>query len=88
MESERLLAELKTVVERCGISCELHDLSDNELNIRSGLCEVDSGRKLILDSRLSETGKIKIIIETLKSENLDSIFIPPAVRGVIEPCED
>ncbi len=88
MESERLLEELKTVAERCGISCELRDLSDNELNIKSGLCEVDSRRKLILDSRLTETGKIKIIVETLKSENLDSIFMPPAVREVIEPCED
>jgi len=88
VESERLLAELKSVVERCGISYELHDLSDNELNIKSGLCEVDSRRKLILDNRLPETGKIKIIVETLKSENLDSIFIPPAVREIIEPCEE
>ncbi|MFQ5432163.1 MAG: hypothetical protein ACE5EN_06615 [Nitrospinota bacterium] len=88
MESERLLEELKTVVERCGISYELRDLSDNELNIRSGLCEVDCGRKLIIDRRLTDDGRIKIIVETLRSENLDSIFIPPAVREIIEPCEE
>ena len=88
MESEQLLEELKTVVERCGISYELRDLSDNELNINSGLCEVDSGRKLIVDSRLTDAGRIKFLIETLRSENLDPIFMPPAVREIIEPCEE
>lgn len=88
MESEQLLEELKTVVERCGISFELRDLSDNELNIKSGLCEVDSGRKLIVDRRLTDAGRIKFLIETLRSENLETIFMPPAVREIIEPCEE
>ena len=88
MESEQLLEELKTVVARCGISYELRDLSDKELNIKSGLCEVDSGRMLIVDSRLSDAGKIKFLIETLRSENLETIFIAPAVREIIEPCEE
>ena len=88
MESEQLLEELKTVVERCGISYELRDLSDKELDIKSGLCEVDSGRKLIVDRRLTDAGRIKFLINTLRSENLDSIFIPPAVREIIEPCEE
>ena len=88
MENEQLLEELKIVVERCGISYELRDLSDNELNIKSGLCEVDSQRKLIIDRRLTDSGRINIIIKTLKSENLDSIFMPPAVREIIEPCEE
>ncbi len=88
MENEQLLEELKTVVERCGISYELRDLSDNELNIKSGLYEVDSGRKLIVDRRLTDAGRIKFLIETLRSENLDPIFMPPAVREIIEPCEE
>jgi len=88
VESERLLEELKSVVERCGITFELRDLSDNELIIKSGICEVDTRRKLIVDNRLTETGRIKIIIKALRAENLDSIFMPPAVREFIDQCEE
>ena len=88
MESERLLEELKSVVERCGISFELRDLSDSELNIKSGLCEIDSGRLLIVDKRLTDAGRIKLIVETLRSEDLDPIYMPPGVREIIEPCEE
>jgi hypothetical protein len=86
MESERLLEELKDVLAKCGISYELRDLSDSELNINSGLCEVDAERKLIVDRRLPEKRRMDFIVKTLRSENLESVFMPPAVREIIESC--
>lgn len=88
MESDRLLEELNEVLERRGISLEMRDLSDNELNIRSGLCVVDLERRLIVDRRLPEHGRIEFILKILRSEELDTVFMPPAVREIIESCRD
>lgn len=86
MESDRLLEELNEVLQRRGISLEMRDLSDNELNIKSGLCVVDLERRLIVDRRLPEHGRIDFILKILRSEELGGVFMPPAVREIIESC--
>jgi len=84
MDSDRLLEELKEVLLKCGISPEIRDLSDNEINVNSGLCEVETERRLIMDKRVSTGKMVDMILNVLESENLDGIYLPPAVRETVE----
>jgi len=84
MEPELLLEELKSVLEKCGITLEMRNLDDEELTIHGGYCEVKKEQRLIVDRRLPVTVQTKTVIDFLRNENLDGIYIPPRVREIIE----
>ncbi len=81
---ELLLEELRNVLEKLGITLETRNLDDEELTIKSGYCEVRKEQKLIIDKRYPASIQAKTIIDFLKNENLDGIYIPPRVREIIE----
>lgn len=80
MDTEALFTALEETLAHCGIELDIRDLADDEYNIRSGLCEVEGRRVLILDKRLSPKTHAAIMADTLKDENLDTIYVSPAVR--------
>ncbi len=85
MNREQLFEQLISALEKCGIIVEFRNLGDSEINIKSGLCEAGSRRMLIMDKRLPLQQKIELSLKTLESENIDDIFVPPAIREMIEP---
>ena len=74
---------LVLTLERCGVNVEIRDLADDDVNIKSGLCEIGGRRTLIVDERLGENGRVAAAMEALRSQNLDGIFVPPAVRELL-----
>ena len=78
---------LVQTLERCGIFAEIRDLSDDDLNIKSGLCEIGGRKILIVDERLGEEGRIKTAVSALRAQNLDGLYMPPAIRELIENDE-
>lgn len=85
MNREQILEQLTSALEKCGIVVELRNLGDGEIDIKSGLCETADRRMLIIDRCLPIQQKIELSIKTLESENLDDIFLPPAIREMVEP---
>lgn len=84
MDSELLLGQLVELLGKIGIAFECRNLADEELNIKSGLCEVESQKMFIVDKRLSTRHQADLILEALKSENLDDVFVSPVIRELIE----
>lgn len=80
MDADTLRAALEETLRHCGIEVERRDLTDDEHNIRSGLCEVEGRRVLILDKRLPPKIHAAIMADTLRDENLENIYVSPAVR--------
>ena len=80
MDADTLREALEETLAHCGIEIELRNLADDEYNIRSGLCEVEGRRVLILDKRLPPKIQAGIMADTLKDENLENIYVSPAVR--------
>jgi hypothetical protein len=70
-------------LERCGVSTEIRNLDDEDINIHSGLCEVGGRKMLIIDERLREDGRVAAALEALRTLNLDGIFVPPAIREML-----
>jgi len=83
MSGEVTFEMLTRALERCGVAVELRDLADDDVNIKSGLCEIGGRKTLIIDERLGEGGRTAAALEALKSQNTDGIFVPPAVRKLL-----
>lgn len=84
MNLEFLLEDLKAVLEKLEVEFELRNLDDEELNIKSGFCEVKKERKLIVDKHAHIKTQLNAILRFLKKQNLEDIYIPPRVREIIE----
>jgi hypothetical protein len=83
MSAEVTFEMLAQTLERCGVSVELRDLADDDINIHSGLCEIGGRKTLIIDERLGESGRVAVALEAVRSQNLDGIFVPPAIREAL-----
>ncbi len=80
MDAETLRDALEETLAHCGIELDIRNLADDEHNIHSGLCEVEGRRVLILDKRLRLRTQLGIMADTLRDEDLENIYISPAMR--------
>lgn len=81
---EDTLRLLLDAARRVGVDVRVTDLSDDEITAQSGFCLVRRGPTLIVDERLPAAAQIKILARELGRMNLEGIFLPPAVRAIIE----
>ncbi len=83
MAGEVTFEMLTRALERCGVAVEVRDLADDDINVKSGLCEIGGRKTLIIDERLGEGGRAAAALEALKSQNTEGMFVPPAVRKLL-----
>lgn len=79
-----ILRLLLDAARRAGLDVRVTDLSDDEITAHSGFCLVRRGPTLIVDARLPVASQIKILARELGRMNLEGVFLPPAVRAIIE----
>jgi len=86
MDETALLALLLDLVQRLGFEVRRTPLNprDQEHTARSGAC-VLRGRRLILLDRAAPPGdQVSALARALRAENLEGIFVPPAVRQLLD----
>lgn len=88
MDAETLRHALEEALAHCGIELDIRNLEDDEHTFRSGLCEVEGRRVLILDKRLPLKIQAAIMADTLKDEDLENIYVSPAVRRYLGMDEE
>lgn len=76
--------QLAETLERYGITLEYRDLSDDDIAIQSGLCDMGGKKTLIIDTRLGQRARIGVMAEALKTLDLEGIYLPPAIRALLE----
>jgi len=81
---ENTLRLLLDAARRAGVDVRVTDLSGDEVTAQSGFCLVRRGPTLIVDARLPAAAQIKIVARELGRMNLEGVFLPPAVRALIE----
>ena len=86
MDNTALMALLLDLAQRLGFEVRRTPLSpgDQELTVRSGACILRGQRLIILDRAAPATEKCQALIEALRHETLDGIFVPPAVRRALD----
>ncbi|MDJ0763841.1 MAG: hypothetical protein QNJ97_12750 [Myxococcota bacterium] len=85
-DASLLLMHLERIAATLGINIryELLGEESDTSPIRSGLCRVQKDAILLIDSRLDPTMQCLEIARALGSVDLSNIFVPPAVRDLIE----
>jgi hypothetical protein len=78
---------LAQTLERLGIVVEIRDLADDDINIKSGLCEIGGRKTLIIDERLDENARTTAALAALRTQNMDNAYIPPAIRELLDKNE-
>ena len=76
--------DLKKVAGKLSIDIVTGGLFDPEIMIQSGYCKVQGRKMIILDKLLSIEEQSEVILQTLKTFNLESVYLPSWVREHIE----
>jgi hypothetical protein len=87
--ADRLLEQLERLGHTLGIVVRYEVLSENGdlAQIRSGLCRLKDDHILLVDSQLSTVEKCSVLINEFKRFDLCGVFVPPAIRRLIEGKE-
>ena len=79
MSPEELLRQFEALAERVQI-----EVRYSALDGEGGLCRVRNRRVIVLNSRLSIDEKVDVLARSLPREELEQMFIPPALRERIQ----
>ena len=83
MKPEQLHEELEHVLTKLGIELR-EDTIDEGGSSRGGLCNIMGRNLLIINCKLAIPEKNKLIMQSLQSFDLESIYLKPYVRDIIE----
>ncbi|HID31586.1 MAG TPA: hypothetical protein EYP19_16510 [Desulfobacterales bacterium] len=83
MQPEETYQHLENLAGRLGISVRYDDLYDAEVPVTSGLCKVGGRHLYIMDRSKSLSEKIRLLCQCLCRMDLDSVYMLPAVRDLL-----
>ena len=87
--ADRLLSQLEWLGHTLGIDIRYEVLGENGdlAETRSGLCRLKDDRILLVDDQLSTIEKCGVLVKAFQRFDLCNVFVPPAVRRLIEGDE-
>ena len=88
MRPDHLYNELKAVAEKLGITVKEHNLRNAGLHVSSGLCRVKDEDIFVMDKRLPIREKTENLAECLGRQNLDNVYIVPAIREMLDKYKE
>ena len=85
-KDEKLLADLEEVAQRLGarVTYEVIKKNTSSRQPKGGLCYVDSDARIIIHKKLPDSEKVQVLIDSIREFDLESVFIAPELRQVIE----
>lgn len=84
MNENTLLEHLEEIAHRLGVELRYENLCQGVVRSEGGYCRVAGKALILINRRDSREQKIRILCRSLKKLDLQGIFIPPAVRKVLE----
>lgn len=84
MTEINLLELLEEIAMKMGVELRYENLAANGIRTEGGFCKLLGKPMILIDRKDSKRRKILILAKSLGKLNLEGIFIPPAVRKVIE----
>jgi len=80
-----LLEELKNAAEKLGLSVrEERLLREVGYRVRSGSCRLRDEEVIFLDRSLPASAQLEVLVDELVGRRLDSIYLSPAARALLE----
>ena len=78
MNDEIILQELENICCKLGLT-----LRYEEGDFIGGLCRIDDEKFIIINKKLPINKKIKLIAKEISTQNIEDIFILPAIKEII-----
>ncbi|MDD5307751.1 MAG: hypothetical protein PHU25_10565 [Deltaproteobacteria bacterium] len=85
-EARTVLGQLEAVAAKLGVEVRFEALGQDgdAAPTRGGLCRVKGEDVIYVDSRLSPPDMCRVLAEALSHFDLSDMFMPPAVRRLVE----
>jgi hypothetical protein len=84
MTETSLLEHLEEVAHRLGIELRYENLNHGGFRTEGGFCRLEGKSMILLNRKDSCRKKIRVLARSLGKANIEGIFVPPAVRNIIE----
>jgi len=78
------LRGLEEAARRLGVTVRYERLDDDDVRVSSGFCRVNDEKIVIIDKRLDARGKWKALAMALKETDVNSVFLPPLARELLD----
>ena len=84
MSPESLYQHLRELSEKLGIAVQEQSFKQVGLPVKSGYCRVKGKDMFIMDKNISIAKKNLTLAKFLNTQPHENIFVPPAVREVLQ----
>jgi hypothetical protein len=84
MNETAFLEHLEDIATRLGVELRYENLGHPGIKTSGGYCKVAGKPMILINRRDSRRRKINTLARALSKLNIDAIFIPPAIRKIIE----
>ncbi len=83
MDQPRLARMLEDALDRLGVQVRVERMPD-EARLSGGLCFVRGKAEVFVSPRVTEAERIHVLVGALRELDNESIWLPPAVRKLIQ----
>jgi len=83
-----IMHELLEVARRLEIKVRRERLGDEDVPVQSGLAWIDHKPVLFLDSRISSSEAVDLLIRELAGFPLEDLYIKPGIRALLNPASE
>lgn len=84
MKQEQIYQELKDIAQKLGLTVAEKSFRNLGITVRSGFCRIKNENKFLMDKHKSLEHKISILATELNTYDLESIYIMPAIREILQ----
>jgi hypothetical protein len=84
MTENAILEHLEHIAEKLGIELRYENLNAAGLHTPGGFCKLMGKPMILVNRNDSRRRKILVLAKSLNRLNLEGMFIPPAIRRLIE----
>ena len=86
MDDDAIIGQLEQLANSFGIEIRYEPirLDDDLTNVKGGLCRLNAEYVIIINSDVTAKDKIKTLAEAVKHFDLDSVYILPAIRELLD----
>jgi hypothetical protein len=84
MDDHTALTQLEGLANTLGIQVRYERIVEDELSSTGGLCRIKGEWVIIVNSKAAINEKIHTLVKSLKNFDLNSIYVRPAIRELLE----
>jgi hypothetical protein len=83
MNDSDMLSKLEELADRLGVKLRYENLARGPIRANGGYCRLEDNHLILIDKNDSKRRKIKLLSRSLRRFDLETVFVPPALRRII-----